>query len=108
MQDRSELCKNYFEVNLRRDENGLGFSIAGGSDNPLKLDDCSVFITKIVKGGSAARDKNLQINDKILKINDITISHMTHSEVVNILKDSGESVKLVRNNFFALMKNFYH
>ncbi|NWR75272.1 DLG3 protein, partial [Centropus unirufus] len=35
---------------------GLGFSIAGGIDNPHIPDDPGIFITKIIPGGAAAMD----------------------------------------------------
>lgn len=39
---------------------GLGFSIAGGRDNPLEGNDTSIYITKIIPGGAAAEDKRLR------------------------------------------------
>lgn len=39
---------------------GLGFSIAGGTDNPHIGDDASIFITKIIPGGAAAQDGRLR------------------------------------------------
>ncbi|NXW70655.1 DLG3 protein, partial [Hirundo rustica] len=38
---------------------GLGFSIAGGIDNPHVPDDPGIFITKIIPGGAAAMDGRL-------------------------------------------------
>ncbi|NWU77533.1 DLG2 protein, partial [Onychorhynchus coronatus] len=38
---------------------GLGFSIAGGTDNPHIGDDPGIFITKIIPGGAAAEDGRL-------------------------------------------------
>ncbi|NWX41727.1 DLG2 protein, partial [Steatornis caripensis] len=39
---------------------GLGFSIAGGTDNPHIGDDPGIFITKIIPGGAAAEDGRLR------------------------------------------------
>lgn len=39
---------------------GLGFSIAGGTDNPHVGEDSSIFITKIIPGGAAAQDGRLR------------------------------------------------
>ena len=39
---------------------GLGFSIAGGVDNPLEGGDTSIFITKINSEGGAASDGRLR------------------------------------------------
>ncbi|KAI2533231.1 DLG1 isoform 19, partial [Pan troglodytes] len=46
----------YEEITLERGNSGLGFSIAGGTDNPHIGDDSSIFITKIITGGAAAQD----------------------------------------------------
>ncbi|NXD52424.1 DLG2 protein, partial [Corvus moneduloides] len=40
---------------------GLGFSIAGGTDNPHIGDDPGIFITKIIPGGAAAEDGRLSM-----------------------------------------------
>ncbi|KPP57355.1 hypothetical protein Z043_124932 [Scleropages formosus] len=50
----------YEEITLERGTSGLGFSIAGGTDNPHIGDDSSIFITKIIPGGAAAQDGRLR------------------------------------------------
>lgn len=49
----------YFVV-VFQGNTGLGFSIAGGADNPHVGDDPSIFITKIIPGGAAAEDGRLK------------------------------------------------
>ena len=39
---------------------GLGFSIAGGTDNPHIDDDPGIYITKIIPGGAAHQDGRLR------------------------------------------------
>ncbi|KAI3375451.1 hypothetical protein L3Q82_003698 [Scortum barcoo] len=56
----------YEEITLERGNSGLGFSIAGGTDNPHIGDDPSIFITKIIPGGAAAQDGRLRVNDSIV------------------------------------------
>lgn len=46
---------------------GLGFSIAGGSDNPHIGTDPHIYVTKLIPGGAAAASQ-LQINDAILQV----------------------------------------
>lgn len=46
---------------------GLGFSIAGGSDNPHIGDDPHIYVTKLIPGGAAAASQ-LRINDAILQV----------------------------------------
>ncbi|XP_069811908.1 disks large homolog 4-like [Dendropsophus ebraccatus] len=57
----TEAEMEYEEITLERGNSGLGFSIAGGTDNPHVGDDPSIFITKIIPGGAAAQDGRLRI-----------------------------------------------
>ncbi|XP_029942919.1 disks large homolog 4-like isoform X2 [Salarias fasciatus] len=60
MMNGSEGELEYEEITLERGNSGLGFSIAGGTDNPHIGDDPSIFITKIIPGGAAAQDGRLR------------------------------------------------
>uniref|UniRef100_A0A8C7QS58 Discs, large homolog 2 (Drosophila) n=1 Tax=Oncorhynchus mykiss TaxID=8022 RepID=A0A8C7QS58_ONCMY len=73
---------------------GLGFSIAGGTDNPHVGDDPGIFITKIISGGAAAEDGRLRVNDCILRVNDADVSEVSHSKAVEALKVAGSIVSL--------------
>uniref|UniRef100_A0A672LXK3 Disks large homolog 1 n=1 Tax=Sinocyclocheilus grahami TaxID=75366 RepID=A0A672LXK3_SINGR len=73
---------------------GLGFSIAGGTDNPHIGEDPSIFITKIIPGGAAAQDGRLRVNDCILRVNDVDVRDITHSNAVEALKEAGCIVRL--------------
>uniref|UniRef100_A0AAZ3SG29 Discs, large homolog 4a (Drosophila) n=1 Tax=Oncorhynchus tshawytscha TaxID=74940 RepID=A0AAZ3SG29_ONCTS len=77
-----------------RGNSGLGFSIAGGTDNPHVGDDPSIFITKIIPGGAAAQDGRLSVNDSILFVNDVDVREVTHSLAVEALKEAGAIVRL--------------
>ncbi|XP_051781259.1 disks large homolog 4 isoform X2 [Erpetoichthys calabaricus] len=84
----------YEEITLERGNSGLGFSIAGGTDNPHIGDDPSIFITKIIPGGAAAQDGRLRVNDSILFVNDVDVREVTHSMAVEALKEAGAIVRL--------------
>ncbi|XP_032887934.1 disks large homolog 1 isoform X15 [Amblyraja radiata] len=84
----------YEEITLERGNSGLGFSIAGGTDNPHIGDDPSIFITKIIAGGAAAQDGRLRVNDCILRVNDVDVREVTHSKAVEALKEAGSIVRL--------------
>ncbi|TRY54279.1 hypothetical protein DNTS_031081 [Danionella cerebrum] len=73
---------------------GLGFSIAGGTDNPHMGDNPSIFITKIIPGGAAAEDGRLRVNDSILFVNEVDVREVTHSFAVEALKEAGSVVRL--------------
>ncbi|XP_013179759.1 PREDICTED: disks large 1 tumor suppressor protein isoform X2 [Papilio xuthus] len=72
---------------------GLGFSIAGGSDNPHVAEDSLIYVTKLIPGGAAAASQ-LQINDAILQVNDTNVENVTHAEAVDALKKAGNTVRL--------------
>ncbi|XP_037298262.1 disks large 1 tumor suppressor protein isoform X9 [Manduca sexta] len=72
---------------------GLGFSIAGGSDNPHVPDDPHIYVTKLIPGGAAAASQML-INDAILQVNDTNVENVTHAEAVDALKKAGNTVKM--------------
>uniref|UniRef100_A0A8P4GP82 Discs, largehomolog 1 n=1 Tax=Dicentrarchus labrax TaxID=13489 RepID=A0A8P4GP82_DICLA len=73
---------------------GLGFSIAGGTDNPHIGEDPSIFITKIIPGGAAAQNGRLRVNDCIVRVNEADVREVTHSGAVEALKDAGGLVRL--------------
>uniref|UniRef100_A0A803XPE1 Discs large MAGUK scaffold protein 1 n=1 Tax=Meleagris gallopavo TaxID=9103 RepID=A0A803XPE1_MELGA len=84
----------YEEITLERGNSGLGFSIAGGTDNPHIGDDSGIFITKIIAGGAAAQDGRLRVNDCILRVNEVDVRDVTHSKAVEALKEAGSIVRL--------------
>uniref|UniRef100_A0A8C9MH97 Discs large MAGUK scaffold protein 2 n=1 Tax=Serinus canaria TaxID=9135 RepID=A0A8C9MH97_SERCA len=96
----NEFCRNlasewwiYFLL-FFQGNSGLGFSIAGGTDNPHIGDDPGIFITKIIPGGAAAEDGRLRVNDCILRVNEVDVSEVSHSKAVEALKEAGSIVRL--------------
>ncbi|XP_077472440.1 discs large homolog 1-like protein isoform X18 [Stigmatopora argus] len=90
----TEADYEYEEITLERGNSGLGFSIAGGVDNPHVGDDPGIFITKVIAGGAAAQDGRLRVNDVILRVNEADVRDVTHSRAVEALKEAGSLVRL--------------
>ncbi|XP_062844153.1 discs large homolog 1-like protein isoform X8 [Trichomycterus rosablanca] len=90
----TEADYEYEEITLERANSGLGFSIAGGTDNPHIGEDPSIFITKVIPGGAAAQDGRLRVNDVILRVNEVDVRDVTHSKAVEALKEAGSLVRL--------------
>ncbi|XP_051234098.1 discs large homolog 1-like protein isoform X12 [Dicentrarchus labrax] len=90
----TEADYEYEEITLERGNSGLGFSIAGGTDNPHIGEDPSIFITKVIPGGAAAQDGRLRVNDVILRVNEVDVRDVTHSRAVEALKEAGSLVRL--------------
>ncbi|KAM7409804.1 hypothetical protein PAMA_001345 [Pampus argenteus] len=90
----TEADYEYEEITLERGNSGLGFSIAGGTDNPHIGEDPSIFITKIIPGGAAAQNGRLRVNDCIVRVNATDVREVTHSGAVEALKEAGGLVRL--------------
>ncbi|KAJ8982761.1 hypothetical protein NQ317_018173 [Molorchus minor] len=84
----------YEEIILGEGGSGLGFSIAGGTDNPHIGDDTAIYITKLIPGGAASTDGRLRVNDSILSVNDVAVIDVPHALAVEALKKAGNTVKL--------------
>ncbi|XP_039432428.1 disks large 1 tumor suppressor protein isoform X8 [Culex pipiens pallens] len=84
----------YDYIALVRGTTGLGFSIAGGTDNPHINLDASIYITKVIPGGAAYADGRLQVNDCIVSVNEMSVVNVTHGEAVDALKKAGDRVTL--------------
>lgn len=91
----------YEEIVLERGGAGLGFSIAGGTDNPHFGNDTAIYITKLIPGGAASADGRLRVNDTILQVNDVSVVDVPHAAAVDALKRAGNTVKLVSFSFFV-------
>ncbi|KAM4697006.1 disks large homolog 3 isoform 1-T1 [Rhinophrynus dorsalis] len=91
----SDTLYKYEEIVLERGNSGLGFSIAGGIDNPHVPDDPGIFITKIIPGGAAAMDGRLGVTDCVLRVNEVDVTEVVHSKAVEALKEAGPVVRLL-------------
>lgn len=59
---------------IRDQQNGLGFSIAGGKGSPpYKPNSDAIFISRITEGGVAQKDGKLAIGDKVISVGLVTI-----------------------------------
>uniref|UniRef100_H2ZX49 PATJ crumbs cell polarity complex component n=1 Tax=Latimeria chalumnae TaxID=7897 RepID=H2ZX49_LATCH len=70
----------------------LGISIAGGKGSPLG--DVPIFIAMIQANGVAARTQKLKVADRIVSINGQLLDGLSHTDVVNLLKNAYGSIIL--------------
>uniref|UniRef100_A0A182REL6 Membrane-associated guanylate kinase, WW and PDZ domain-containing protein n=1 Tax=Anopheles funestus TaxID=62324 RepID=A0A182REL6_ANOFN len=73
----------------RKDNEGFGFVIISSSGQFLGSS-----IGDLIPGSPAERCGELKIGDRIIAVNSIDITGMSHSDVVNLIKESGLQVKL--------------
>ncbi|XP_018050047.1 PREDICTED: protein lap4 isoform X5 [Atta colombica] len=85
-----------FHTTLIRDQNGLGFSIAGGEGSPpFKDNSDAIFISRITDGGVAQKDGKLLIGDKVISINGVDMRGAKHEQAVALLTGLERFVRLV-------------
>lgn len=56
------------KIDLVKGSKGLGFSIAGGKGNQHIPGDNGIFVTKIIDGGAAEQEGNLEVGDKLIAV----------------------------------------
>ncbi|XP_022107281.1 glutamate receptor-interacting protein 1-like isoform X2 [Acanthaster planci] len=73
------------EIKLAKEDGSFGFVIRGGVNaNPSKTRPLT--ITHIRPGGPADRDGTLKVGDRILSVDGINLSSLTHMEALNAIK----------------------
>ncbi|KAG7213447.1 hypothetical protein KM043_002721 [Ampulex compressa] len=81
---------------LIRDQNGLGFSIAGGEGSPSFKDNSdAIYISRITDGGVAQKDGKLLVGDKVISINGVEMRGAKHEQAVGLLTNLERFVRLV-------------
>ena len=85
-----------FEVQLQKNEKGLGITITGYVGNKETSDNISaIFIQKIAEGSAAAQDGKLRVNDQIIEVDGQSLNGLNNQEAVRVLKNTGPVVTLV-------------
>ncbi|XP_016295916.1 inaD-like protein isoform X2 [Sinocyclocheilus anshuiensis] len=78
-------------VELEKDRNGLGLSLAGNRDRSCM----SIFVVGITAGGPASRDGHIKVGDELLEINNQVLYGRSHQNASAIIKSASSKVKLV-------------
>uniref|UniRef100_A0A8D3AFM4 Membrane-associated guanylate kinase, WW and PDZ domain-containing protein 1 n=1 Tax=Scophthalmus maximus TaxID=52904 RepID=A0A8D3AFM4_SCOMX len=80
-----------YDVEIRRGENeGFGFVIVSSVSRP----EAGTTFGRIIEGSPADRCGKLKVGDRILAVNACSITNKSHSDIVNLIKEAGNTVTL--------------
>lgn len=90
-----------FTVELKKDSNGLGITIAG---YVCEKEELSGIFVKSVAPGSAADCGRIQVNDRIIEVDGQSLHGFSNHQAVDVLKQSGSIVKLCLERYLRGLK----
>ncbi|XP_077789934.1 tyrosine-protein phosphatase non-receptor type 13 isoform X6 [Podarcis muralis] len=87
-----------FEVELAKNDNGLGISVTvlfdkGGVNTNVRHG--GLYVKAVIPKGAAEADGRIQKGDRVLSVNGVTLEGATHKQAVEILRNTGQEVRLV-------------
>lgn len=81
-----------FIVELTKDANGLGITIAGYVCEKEELS--GIFVKSVSAGSAADLSGKIQVNDRIIEVDHQSLSGYSNHQAVEVLKKSGTVVQL--------------
>lgn len=81
-----------FVVELKKDSNGLGITIAGYVCEKEELS--GIFVKSVSAGSAADLSGKIQVNDRIIEVDDQSLQGFSNHQAVEVLKRSGTVVSL--------------
>ncbi|XP_041355918.1 tight junction protein ZO-1-like isoform X2 [Gigantopelta aegis] len=73
---------------------GFGIAVSGGTDSPhFANGDPSIAISDVLRAGPA--EGKLQVNDRIVSVNSISLEYVDHATAISVLRDCGNKVHLI-------------
>ncbi|KAM4536535.1 multiple PDZ domain protein isoform 8-T8 [Odontesthes bonariensis] len=89
-----------FDVNLTKNTQGLGITIAGyvGDKNS---EPSGIFVKSITKDSAVDQDGRIHVGDQIIAVDGVNIQGCTNQQAVEVLRHTGHTVhlKLIRRGF---------
>lgn len=81
-----------FTVELKKDANGLGITIAGYVCEKEELS--GIFVKSVSPGSAADVSGKIQVNDRIIEVDGQSLQGFSNHQAVDVLKQSGATVRL--------------
>uniref|UniRef100_A0A8C4YZW0 Protein tyrosine phosphatase non-receptor type 13 n=1 Tax=Gadus morhua TaxID=8049 RepID=A0A8C4YZW0_GADMO len=89
----SLLPGDLFDVELSKQDSGLGISVTGGVNTTVRHG--GIYIKAIIPNGAAEMDGRIQKGDRVVAVNGRSLEGATHAEAVEALRDTKKSVHLL-------------
>nr|2JRE_A Chain A, C60-1 PDZ domain peptide [synthetic construct] len=83
------------ELFREKDTSSLGISISGMRDQSTTGEATGIYVKSLIPGSAAALDGRIEPNDKILRVDDVNVQGMAQSDVVEVLRNAGNPVRLL-------------
>ncbi|XP_066142472.1 patj homolog isoform X2 [Euwallacea fornicatus] len=81
-----------YSVILTKNDTGLGITVAGYVCEREDLN--GIFIKKLTEGSEAFKCELIDVNDRIIEVDGISLVDLTNHEAVKVLKETGNVVQL--------------
>ncbi|XP_064639301.1 tyrosine-protein phosphatase non-receptor type 13-like isoform X2 [Lineus longissimus] len=82
-----------YEVVLQKINGSLGLNVTGGVNTSVRHG--GIYVKSMVSNGAAELDNRIQVGDRVLEINDVLLSGVTHKLAVETLRNTPEVCRLV-------------
>ncbi|XP_035670217.1 tyrosine-protein phosphatase non-receptor type 13-like [Branchiostoma floridae] len=82
-----------FEVALRKTSNSLGLSVTGGVNTSVKYG--GIYVKTLFPNGAADVDGRVRIGDRVLKVNGVSLTNVTHKQAVEAMRNSPQVTTLL-------------
>ncbi|CAG9860750.1 unnamed protein product [Phyllotreta striolata] len=88
-----------YKVKLIKDENGLGITIAGYVCEKESL--CGIFVKSLNEQSYAYKCGKIQINDRIIEVDGVSLENCTNYEAVKRLKETNREVDITFERYLS-------
>ncbi|KAJ8950936.1 hypothetical protein NQ318_008375 [Aromia moschata] len=88
-----------FVVSLNKGEQGLGITVAGYVCEREDL--CGIFVKSLSEGSEAFKCGLINVNDRIIEVDDQSLENLTNYEAVEKLKQTGLVVKITFERYLS-------
>ncbi|KAF7665603.1 hypothetical protein LDENG_00135610 [Lucifuga dentata] len=103
MEEEEEGREEVFAVELHRGPHGLGLALVDGLKTPLRMS--GIYIKSVVPDSPAGQCQKLRLGDRILAVNGISLVGMEYHTGRELIRSSGDSLKLLVAKIDSEMAN---